>query len=54
MFLTIAKFLYLDLKEQKLKTPDPTNEMAELDSKMTTKLAVAPKKDKKEKKDCKC
>ncbi len=52
MFLAIAKFLYLDLKQQKLKMPDPTNEMEELEqgSKKVSLTAKAPAV----KKDCKC
>ena len=32
MFVAIAKFLYLDLKDQKLKVPDPSNEVSEWES----------------------
>jgi len=54
MFLTIAKFLYVDLKEQRLKMVEPSNEMKELEEGSKTMKLVTAASYKGQKKDCKC
>ena len=55
MFLTIAKFLYLDLKEQRLKMVEPANEMKELEEgSKKIQLMSAAASSKAKKKGCEC
>ncbi len=54
MFLTIAKFLYVDLKEQRLKMVEPSNEMRELEEGSKKLHLMTPSATKAKKKDCKC
>ncbi len=53
MFVAIAKLLYLDLKEQKLKIAEPANEMAELEQKHQP-IHLQPTNKKPPQKACKC
>ena len=46
MFLSIGKFLYMDLKSEKLKMAEPANEMAELEKSPKKVVELSAKKTK--------